>query len=589
MKRIFTPFLVPMFLIGACATPAPVVTEDDSEARLRERDAILDAPVKVERSKVAAANVARMELPETPAGPAREINGDLSDWDKKAFRKFDKKSHVESGERFWSGAKDASLAIAVDSDSGYLYLAVDVTDDVVIAGDAETVVDAIVVTIRDPNLDRFVRTVPESARLQDLIKAETSLIFFPDGRYRRNDSDDVLPNNMGVISIQERKGGYVLELALQIEAFEQVGSIPLETIAFRVDVLDGDEEDRAGTQTVISMLPDRDNDDPRMALFETQGLLPHYAMGEGPPRKNAIGSWLVTEETWDFTAFERVPELWVTIDDAKAFEEAIRQSDSLNDVCRVARKDVRLLETYQSRGGGFRAGLLICGDRPVKGKCPANSKTEVFWMMMKQVQGQWRVEGAVGVFEKPLEQCAYQSTAEGTLHSGFSMFPMDMVDHNTWAVGWTKQREERGLSASSSGITIINTELANPVIGSAITDEKMSVSDSRSKTTAKVYVTYVDDDEFLDICQVEDVLEQHCTGVDSGCQTYERGRKVMTTIHMYNPRLRRFERYELSKHPGCNAEYDFAKREGFLLLQTPGRIGFLPSPSMDEGDALKLF
>lgn len=588
MKRYLPIFLLPV-MMGACTTVAPVVTEDDSAKREKERDAILDAPVKVERSKVAAANVARMELPETPKGPAREINGDLSDWDKKSFRKFDKKSHVESGERFWSGARDASMAVAMDSDSGYLYLAVDVTDDAVIAGDAETVVDGIIVTIRDPNLDRFVQTVPESARLQDLVKAETSLIFFPDGRYRRNDSDEVLPNNMGVISIQERPGGYVLELALQIEAFEQVGSIPLETIAFRVDLLDGDEEDRAGTQTVVSMLPDRDNDDPRMALFQTQGLLPHYALGEGPPRKNAIGSWLAAEEMWDFTSFERVPELWVTIDDAKTFEEAIRESESLNDMCRVARKDVRLLETYQSRGGGFRAGLLICGDRPVKGKCPDNSKTDVFWMMMKQKNGQWQVEGAISIFEEPLEQCAYQSNAEGTLHSGFSMFPMDMVDHNTWAVGWTKQREERGLSASASGITIINTELAKPIVGSAITAEKVSVSDSRTKTAAKVYITNVDDDEHLDICQVENVLEQHCTGVDSGCETYERGRKVLTTIQMYNPRIRRFERYELSKHPGCNSDFDFAEREGFLLLQTPGRIGFLPSPAMDEGDALKLF
>jgi len=580
--------LLLMMLVGFGCGGAPPVEERPPISK-DDRDSILDAPVKIDRAQAAAANLARMELPETPEGPSRDINGELSDWDPKAFRTFDKKSHVESGERFWRGARDASMRVAVDSDAGYLYFAIDVTDDVVLAGDPETVIDAVVLTIRDPNLDRFVRTVPESARLQDLVKAETSLIFFPDGRYQRYDSDEVLPDNMGVIAINERKGGYVIELALQIEAFEQVGAIPLETIAFRVDLYDGDEEDRPGTQTVFSMLPDRGADDPRMALFQTVGLLPHYEVEDGPPRKNAIGSWVAADNAWNFTSFERVPTIWLTIDDARSFDDAVRKSESVNEVCRVSRKDVKLVETYESRGGGFRAGLLVCGDRPVRGKCPANSKTDVFWLMLKQHGGQWLVEKSISVFAEPLAQCAFESASGEEFYSQFSMFPMDMIDNYTWAVGWNRQQSQRGYDRSATGISVIHTELSNPIIGSALTEEKRSVSESRTKTVSKVYLAFVDDDGHYDFCAIEDAMEQHCSGVDVNCQTHEHGKQILTTTQLYNPRTRRFERYELSKHPGCNADFDFSKREGFLLLQSPGRIGFLPSPSMEEGEGLKLF
>lgn len=584
--RRFLPFLL---ALGCASSPDVEEKKVSEKISDEDRDAILDAPVKIERSKVAAANLARLELPDTPNTPAREIDGELDDWDRKLFRIFDKKTSIESGERFWRGPRDLAMRIAADSDQGYLYLAVDVKDDEVIAGDNETVVDAIVVTIRDPSLDRFVRAVPQSAKIQDMVKAETKLIFFPDGRYGRYDSSDPLPDNMGVISIQENDEGWRLELALQIEAFEQVSSIPLETVAFRVDLLDGDEADRPGTQTVFSMLPDRGNDEPRMALFNTAGLLPHFEVNEAPPRKNAIGTWVAEEQTWNFTAFERVPEIWVTIDDRKAFEEAVRASESVNDLCQVARKDVQLVETYASRGGGFRAGLLVCGDREVRGSCPKNSKTDVFWLMLNQNGGSWLVEKAIKVFPESLNQCATKAVEDEEFYFGFSMFPLDMIDHYTWAVGWEKTQKASQYDYAAEGLTIIQTELSNPVIGSVLSDEKRSERNERVKTVSKVYLSYVDDDGHWDICSVEDALEQSCAGVDQGCKTYEHGKQILTTTQLYNPKTRRFERYELSKHPGCNADFDFSEREGFLLMQSPGRIGFLPSPSMEEGENLQLF
>ena len=583
--------LLIILLLGSCAAP-PKQTKVERE-RLSDEDIddILDEPVDVDRTpKTAAAERQRMELPPTPDAPSRDIDGSPEDWSKKDLRVFSSKGQVESGDRFWSGSKDLSFRVGVSADGGYLYFLVDVTDDRVLSNDDDGLTDGVVLTIRDPNLDNLVKSAPAGLKLRDLVKAETSLVFLPDGRYRRYRSDAELPDNMGVVAVAEKKNGYVVEIGFQIEAFEQVSSIPLQDIAFRVDVLDGDEEDREGTQTVMSTLPDRGNDDPRMAIFPVGGLLPHYEVDTAPPRKNAIGSWEVRDKAWDFVPFEVVSKLWVTVDDAKAFEQALRESDTLKELCKSSRKDVRLIDSYQSRGGGYRAGLVLCGDRDVKGKCPQGSISELFWVMLKPSGGDWRLEKAVPAFDAPLPQCATMAAPEQPYYHRFSLFPMDMISSATWAVGWTHSTVSPGLDEESIGISILNVDKDRAYSGSALTYEKRSTADQRVRTTARVYLTKVDKDDYLDLCQIEDYHEQYCTGVDRGCRTEEHGRSILTTVQMYNPRTARFDRFELSKHPGCPADLDFTKREGYLLLQTRGRVGFLPSPaSSDDTDQLNIF
>lgn len=161
-----------------------------------------------------------------------------------------------------------------------------------------------------------------------------------------------------------------------------------------------------------------------------------------------------------------------------------------------------------------------------------------------------------------------------------------------WAVGWTRRTRQPGLLEDTNGITILNTRRRKPLSGSAVTKEWRSTSEDRSRLDAKVYLAYVDDDEHLDLCQVETLHEQICQGVDRGCVTQQHGSTILSTTQLYNPSTHLFERYEMSKHKGCNAEFDFAKRDGFLLMQTQGRVGFLPSPlrlNEDEDDSLDLY
>jgi len=578
------PLLFLSLLLGCGSTSKVVERPEDESITDEDIDDILDAPTDaVKRSpKVAAAELQRMELPPTPDSPSLDIDGSTEDWDKKSIRTFKDRSLIESGDRFWNGSKDLSFRVGVRSDPGYLYFVVDVTDDKVLTDDSDELTDGVVLTIRDPNLDNLIKSTPANLRMRDLVKAETSLVFMPDGRFRRYHSEEELPDNMGVVAVAEKKGGYIVEIAFQIEAFEQVSSIPLQDIAFRVEVLDGDEADREGTQTVMSMLPDRGNDDPRMAIYGVDGLLPHYEVDKAPPRKNAIGSWQVRKKAWEFVPFEVVSKLWVTVDDASAFEGALRDSNVLKELCKSSRKDVRLIDSYQSRGGGYRTGLILCGDREVKGKCPDASITDLFWVMLKPDNGSWRLEKAVQAFDAPLTQCATGPAGEQPYYHRFSLFPMDMIDSNTWAVGWTRTTVSPGLDEESTGISILNVDKTRASAGSAITNEKRSTVDERTRTTARVYLTRVDKDKYLDLCQIEDYHEQVCTGLDRGCQTAEHGRSILTTVQLYNPRLGRFERYELSKHPGCPSDFDFTKNDGYLLLQTRGRVGFLPSPSSEE-------
>lgn len=579
-------------LMGCGSAPPKKQTSEREKPSAEDIDDILDAPVEgaSRRPAVAAVELQRMELPETPAAPSRDVDGVADDWEKKSVRTFKDKGLVESGVRFWTGAGDLSFRVGVHADAGYLYFLVDVTDDRVLSNDDDGLTDGVVLTIRDPNLDNLVKSAPENMRLQDMVKAETSLLFLPDGRFRRFRSEDGLPDNMGVVAVAEKKNGYVVEIAFQIEAFEQVAAIPLQDIAFRVDVLDGDEADREGTQTVMSTLPDRGNDDARMAIYPVGGLLPHYPVSAAPPRKNAIGSWAVEDKAWAFRPFEVVSKLWVTVDDARAFEEALRASDVLKELCKSSRKDVRLIDSYQSRGGGYRAGLILCGDRVVNGKCPTGSRSELFWVMLKPKGDVWKLETVVPAFDEELTQCATMASGEEPYHHRFSLFPMDMVNDATWAVGWTRTTISPGLDEESTGISILNVSKTRAFSGSAITNEKRSTSDQRVRTAARVYLTAVDKDEHLDLCQVEDYHEQYCSGVDRGCVTQEHGRSVLTTVQLFNPRTGRFEKYELSKHPGCPPDFDFTKHEGYLLLQTKGRVGFLPSPAMDEeAEGLDIF
>lgn len=604
MTQRYTVIIALFATIIGCGGPTPQTkksVDDDPLNREVDKEAatalLEEADSLVQKTPVAAAQVQRLELPETPEHPSRDIDGESKkDWKGIKSRAFKSRNSLQEGDSYWRGANDASFKVSFDSDAGFVYLLIEVRDDKVIDEVDGEVSDGIVLTLRDPNLDSFAKLMPEGAKVVDQIKAETKLLFLPDGRFRRWESDRPLPDEMGIFSVTKNKRGYTLELALQLEAFEQVSAIPMYDIAFRVEQLDGDEPDRPGYQTVMSMFPETDTDDARFALVDTGGVLPHYSVAKIPPRKNAIGAWRVTEENnWMFNSFEAIPEYWATIEDRKAFEEAIKKIDAFDSVCKSSKKELQLIEAYQSRGGQQRVGLIMCGDRTrgtaKREVCPAEATTEVIWTVMKPDGDGWRVVRAENVFGKKLEQCAWKGIEDKPFVTRLSLFPLDMQDPNMWAVGWTIRTDDGDLREDINGIAMLHGQRRDPRIGTALTREIRSTSEKRSRLTSKVYLTPVNDDEHLDLCQVEDVEEQYCDGVDIGCKTMEHGKTVLTTVQLYNPKIKKFERYEMSKHKNCTAAFDLSKREGYILMQTRGRVGFLPSPvtEAEKSDKLDLF
>jgi hypothetical protein len=579
----FTHLITVALVFAACggAKPKPDIIEEEQSA-----EDILDAPIpQQQRPKPKASlNEAMMLLPETPEKPSREIDAKTDDWKTGAFRRFETREAVESGANFWNGRRDASFRVGVDADEGFLYFMFQVKDDVVVdAPQGQDPTDGLILWLRDPGLDTLGKALPSNVGLEEYVDPETAIIIYPNGRVDVwDDTGDLNFNTVMHHEVDRRANGYQIEVALELEAFEEISQIPLSEVAFRVELLDGDEPDRPGFQTKLSTLPDRGDDAPRMATYSVGGLLPHAEVGAAPPRANAIGRWKMENGKWNFVSFEVVPRYWATLEDAPGFEKALLQSDSLKDVCRTSRKDIHLIEAYQSRGGSFRTGLVLCGERAVKGRCSSRAESNVFLVSLRpEAEGSdaWRVEQAINVFEKPLPQCTFDAIRGEPFYSHFALFPLDVLSSTVWAIGWTRSVVDRGQDEEAYGVTLLNTKYKAPHLGTTKTRERRSYSDERIIGQSSVYLTYVDDDDNVDICQIEDYTEQACSGVDRGCRTYEHGKTVLTHIQMWNAKRRKFERYELSKHRRCNSSFDFSQARGYLILQLKNRIGLLPSPA----------
>ncbi len=578
-------FILAALLLAACGGSAPQKVDDSKDPA-----DFLDAPVDNGGSGSdtrASADEAMMVLPPTPEAPGKSIDGKVDDeeWNSSAFRRFDKKSIVQTGTGFWKGASDASFRVGLESDAGYIYFAVQVKDDTVIPNGDETLFsDGVVIHLRDPALDSLVESLPKSMNIRDKIMSQTAIAFLPNGAFfRYGDSDAPIAGEMIYSAVDVRKNGYVLEVALQMEVLHQVSTLPLDEIAFRVEVFDGDEPDRPGAQTMLSILPDRGDDAPRMALYSAGGLLPHGKVASRPPRERSLGRWEHNSGEWTFLSFEEVPKLWMTVADRSAFNEALASTEVLDELCRSSIKDIELLEAYTSRGGGFRAGLLMCGARNPTGSCPKGSQSNLFWVGLKKNQDQWVLEKWTNVFGEPLQQCTNTTNKGGMLYEEFSLFPVDAIDDNVWAIGWTRKQNADWGTEAINGVNFVNIERDGP-IASVTTQRRESQAHQRIRANSSVYLMPVDNDKKLDICQLETVLEQDCQDVDRGCVTKDHGTYVHSIIQFYKPRTKRFERFELNKHPKCSAiTFKPKDVDGYLLLQNEGRVGLVRAGEEDSG------
>lgn len=596
MRKMIRPTLLLACLAGLVVTHSACSTSksqgvDPFAAADEEDDAdLLDEPVKTRQvqpsrtSGSATADQAVMMLPDPPADKSKKIDAEIDDWKRSQARKFGSKSNVVSGEQFWKGGQDASFRVGVDSDTGHVYFWVDVRDDKVIdAGSQSVMADGVILWLRDPKLQEIVESLPDGMGEKSHIRPEMAILFTPDGQFWRYDEQDAKLYRTGIdAATKKMKNGYRLEVALTVGVLGQVAELPTEDIAFRVEVMDGDEPDRRGEQTRLSMLPDETG--PRFALYNIGGWLPYEPAKGQPPRPGALGRWQRDGDHWRFDSFEVVPSRWLVMQDVSGFDKALAASETLSELCPAARSDRKLVEAYQSRGGRHRAGLVLCGPRAPGGNCPDDAQSHLYWVHLQPEDDGWTLANYAEVTDRPLAQCVHDARPGGELYSDFSLLPLEMLGSSAWGIGWKKTYKDGAERLEEKGIWFANPRLKEPYMGLAVTEREYATASERKLSKSHVYLALVDKTRGLDVCEVEHVEQQSCRGLDRGCTTDKHGETVQTHIKMWSPNKARFEKYLLTKHKRCNASFDFARRKGFMLLNESGRLGALASPANSAGN-----
>ncbi len=585
-NTLFTSLVVVACLLASsgCSTSKDAQGINPFEVADEEDEAdFLDDPVDRDEANYSSRSTGGDDsvfvLPDPPEQMSKSIDGRVDDWSEGGARAFDGAKSVAEGSQFWTGRDDASFRVGVDADPGRVYFRVDVRDDQVIdAESADVMADGIILWLRDPKLDDIVDSLPEGVAEQLDIQPEMAILFTPDGQFWRYDEPDAGLHRAGIDAVTRKmKNGYRLEVGLTLDVLGQVARLPTEDIAFRVELMDGDEPDRRGEQTRMSMLPDEDG--PRFALYNVGGWIPYQEAYGNPPRPGALGRWVLDDGKWSFDSFEVVSTRWNAMADVAAFEEALADSEVLRDICPEAKNEQEIVEAYESRSGRHRAGLLLCGARAPGGRCPTDAQTSLYWVHLRPEGQTWRLASHNQVTDRPLPQCA-GAPRPGNAHYGeFSLVPLEMLGTSTWGIGWTKWQNSRTEEREQTGIWFVNPRSKRPMLGEAQSTSVHASPYERTRASSEVYLARVDDQEGLDICEVERIVDEECSGMNRGCHADEHDKSVRINIKMWQPDKGRFERYLMTKHRRCNAGFDFSKRKGFMLLHQGDRLGILPSPA----------
>ncbi len=592
-----TVFSRPLFLLCvaswcvACSIPVGSTKKDDTSgaATQDEAEALLDAPI--DEADIEAAKAARRaEIQEeegadymiplaSSTAPIVPIDGDSRGWDLKKAKVFKEKRYVEDGVSFWSGSKDASMRVAVRSDDSFVYFWVEARDDVVLSeddadGDA---VDGIVIWLRDPNLERMVSQLPEGTDASSAVDTEVAFVITPDGRLRRFDGEKETfdPASLRTRTF-ETKSGWGVEAAISVEAIGHVAAFPAPKIAFRVELLDGDDAERLGTQTRMSMLPNLKNTADRFAVFSGDGLFPHRPPQGSGGRPGGLGFWSLDEKEWRYTTFEALPDVWRYVTDPSNLEEALKASNEIRDACPESRFDSYILDAYRTESGKHYVGLLLCGGRAQRGKCSEGAKTRALWFQSAGKADGYEIKKIVDAMGGPLEQCRASAPSGKPLYQSLSLTPLDFVSAHTWAVSWRRTLRDEGVAELTDGLHILNTKRKGTKPLEIVAYKQETGGEYRTVHTSAIHFADVDDVEGLDICEIEKIVEQTC---DKGgqCTIDERGSEILTHAKMWSPDENTFEPYMLTKHPNCRSDTSFVDVEGYLMIHLESRVGLIPS------------
>ena len=518
------------------------------------------------------------DIDQAPTTPQRAVDGSPDGWDMDADRRdFDTARHVYDGENRWDGPDDLSFSAAVDADDGHVYFWVEVTDDQVVDSDPADPLDAVVIRLRDPQLDDLLEALPPSLEERLDVELEAEFAITPDGRVAPVDRRRSVPADVIHTATELTDDGYLVEAAFSLEALPYLAEMPLADIAFQIDVFDADDPSARGPDTRMTAIPHPDDGSPRFAAMETEGMLPTTVPRGGPTRPDAFGLWRVDGDRWGFESIEYVSSHWKGVDDLRKVAENARETDVLPDICTGDDIDRRIVEAYDHHRGAHRVALVLCGTPAPDDRCPSDAETQLVWTSMHPDGDMWAVDRAHTVFDEPLNQCPTSAPSGEVKYHDFSMLPFDRIDTWVWGIGYHKTEEGRRHKDNEMRVRIVSPDSDQFVLTRRHLQRIYASGSERTLYDSRIYLTDLEDGGGLDICEVEDIREQHCDSFMSGCETRSRGHEVIARVDLWNDADTTFDDYLLTRHDQCRGSTTFDDISGYKLLIIDNRLGLLPA------------
>jgi hypothetical protein len=184
------------------------------------------------------------------------IDGDLSEWHDIPTIELSDSRHVIYKPDNWSGPDDLRANVRIANDSRFLYVAVEVFDDVVLASTSAWDV------LKSDHVEVWIDLVDEAMNFDTFemytVHATSQIALLPDGRVVQFYPDGETTVASGTVA-SSKKGpsGYIIEASIDLVAAMrgEVGSF--HNPAILVDVVDSDNPAESAQDCLMSLSPNR--------------------------------------------------------------------------------------------------------------------------------------------------------------------------------------------------------------------------------------------------------------------------------------------------------------------------------------------
>ncbi len=570
-----------LFALTACSSSSgeqfdPFAAADEGQRDILDEDPQVDRAAR-ERHRRATRTVdsSPYDVDEAASEPARTIDANPDGWDLSHHRRIDSGEHVYDGAHNWDGPEDASFAVVVNHDESHVYFWVEVADDVVIPSDPTNLLDGVVIRLRDPQLDDLLQALPSALRDRLDVAAESAIAITPDGQAAAYDTSRSLPSRSVWAAGQKTDRGYRLEVAVGLEALPYVAALPLQQLAFRVDLYDTDDATRSSPETRMTATI-RSSGEPRFAVVDTGGLRPASAPAGGPPRDDALGVWRQRDGRWLFGSLEYFSGRWKPIEDVTDVVEHIDDLGALPSICTDYGRESHGVEAYEHRDGTHRVLLSICGTAPSGTSCPTSATSQLVWTSLEPADSdRWSVLDSFQLFDEPLDQCPFVASSGNRKYHNFSLLPFDPIDTWVWGIGYQVRLEQRRRKIHETNVAIVDPHTPDFVLRDRHIERVDAVHNARGLYNSRIYLTDLNDEGGLDLCEIQEIKEQACRSLMTDCTTEDRGHEILSHVDLWNPEHHRFDEFMLARHRGCRADMGFEDFSGYKVLLIGHRLGLI--------------